>query len=298
MGNSVFRGLGVALVTPFRDDGTIDYASLERLIEYQISGGADFFCLLATTAETPCLTSGERKWLKDFIVKTINGRKPLIMGCGGNCTASVIDELQQTDFSEIDGILSVCPYYNRPTQEGLYQHFKEISKATNLPIILYNVPSRTGVNMEPLTVAQLANDCDNIVAIKEARGCIEQAKELIRLKPDNLDVLSGDDGLTLQMIEYGAVGAISVVGNALPKQISQIIHLSMEGKIEEAQLIDNTLRDIYQLLFVDGNPAGIKSMLSTMNFIYNNLRLPLLPVRPETAKAIEKNMQTLQINIL
>ncbi|MDO4992533.1 MAG: 4-hydroxy-tetrahydrodipicolinate synthase, partial [Prevotellaceae bacterium] len=223
--NNIFRGLGIALVTPFTEDGAVDFESLSRLVDYQLSNGADFFCILATTGETPCLSLEEKAKIKSAIVKQVAGRVPILMGCGGNNTAAVVEELKTGDFAGIDGILSVCPYYNKPSQEGLYQHFKAIADATELPVVLYNVPGRTGINLKPETTCRLAKECNNIVAIKEASGSLEQVDEIIKYKPNDFEVLSGDDALTFPMIACGAVGVISVIGNALPKEFSRMIRL-------------------------------------------------------------------------
>ena len=195
MKQNIFRGLGIALITPFTEQGEVDYEALQRLVEYQIENGADFLCILATTGETPCLSKEERLKI-NFIVSLVKGRLPVVVGCGGNNTAAVVEELKTGDFKGIDGILSVCPYYNKPSQEGLYQHFKAIAGATKLPVILYNVPGRTGVNMKPETTVRLAKDCQNIVAVKEASGNLEQVDEILKNKPDGFAVLSGDDSLT------------------------------------------------------------------------------------------------------
>ena len=203
MVQNIFKGLGIALVTPFNEDFSVDYESLKTLINYQIDSGADFLCILATTGETPCLGADERRRIKELVVDTVGGRVPILMGCGGNCTATVVEELKSYDFKGISGILSVCPYYNKPSQEGLYQHFSAIANATDLPIVLYNVPLRTGVNLKPETTVRLANDFENIVAIKEASGSLEQIDEIIKHKPDDFDVLSGDDALTYQMVPLG-----------------------------------------------------------------------------------------------
>ena len=228
MVQNIFKGLGIALVTPFNEDGTVDYISLIRLVEYQICNGADFLCILATTGETPCLTPEEKIRIKNLIVDKVAGRIPILMGCGGYNTAAVVNELKTGDFRGIDGVLSICPYYNKPSQEGLYQHFKAISDATKLPIVLYNVPGRTGINMKAETTVRLARDCKNIVAIKEASGNLEQVDEIIKNKPRNFDVISGDDALTFPMISCGAVGVISVIGNALPKEFSKMIRLEFK----------------------------------------------------------------------
>ncbi|MBQ0074746.1 MAG: 4-hydroxy-tetrahydrodipicolinate synthase [Prevotella sp.] len=292
---NIFRGLGIALVTPFNDDGSVDYESLQSIIEYQLTNDADFLCILATTGETPCLSSEEHYAVKQFIVKQVAGRVPIVMGCGGNNTAAVVDMLKTYDMSGVDGILSVCPYYNKPSQEGLYQHFKAIAGATKLPVILYNVPGRTGINLKPETTCRLANDCDNIVAIKEASGSIEQVDEIIKLKPSDFEVLSGDDAITFHMIATGAVGVISVIGNALPKEFSRMIRLEFNGEFGAAQKIHHKFTDLYGLLFVDGNPAGVKALMSEMGLLKNNLRLPLVPTRVTTRQRIAEVLRELKL---
>lgn len=295
MVRNIFKGLGIALVTPFNEDGSVDYQSLKRLVEYQLNNGADFLCILVTTSETPTLSKEEKTEIKKFIVELVNGRVPIMIGCGGYNTAAVVEELKTGDFTGIDGILSICPYYNKPSQEGLYQHFKAISAATKLPVILYNVPGRTGVNMTAATTVRLAKDCKNIVAIKEASGNLEQINEIIKNKPSTFDVISGDDALTFPMISCGAVGVISVIGNALPKEFSKMIRLQFKGEYEPARKIHHKFIDLFSLLFVDGNPAGVKAMLHEMGMIKNVLRLPLVPTRISTLQKMSEIMKELKI---
>lgn len=283
------------MVTPFNEDGSVDYDSLIRLVEYQITNGADFFCILATTGETPCLTTEEKHKIKELVVERVAGRVPILMGCGGYNTSAVVNELKTGDFRGIDGVLSICPYYNKPSQEGLYQHFKAISAATDLPVVLYNVPGRTGVNMKAETTTRLARDCKNIVAIKEASGNLEQVDEIIKNKPGDFDVISGDDALTFPMISCGAVGVISVIGNALPKEFSKMIRLEFKGEYEAARKIHHKFTDLFSLLFVDGNPAGVKAMLHEMGMINNVLRLPLVPTRISTLQKMSEIMKELKI---
>jgi 4-hydroxy-tetrahydrodipicolinate synthase len=295
MAHNIFKGLGIALITPFLEDGSVDYKSLIRLVEYQLNSGADFFCILATTGETPTLTADEKQKIKDLIVDLVGGRVPILMGCGGNNTAAIVKELQTGDFRGVDGILSVCPYYNKPSQEGLYQHFKTIAAATQLPVVLYNVPGRTGVNMTAATSVRLARDCSNIVAIKEASGNLEQVDEIIKNGPRGFEVLSGDDALTFPMVSCGAVGAISVIGNALPREFSKMIRLQMRGEYDGARKIHHRFQDLFSLLFVDGNPAGVKAMLHEMGYIENILRLPLVPTRISTLQRMSEIMKELKI---
>ena len=295
MVRNIFKGLGIALITPFCEDGSVDYKSLVRLMEYQLDNGADFFCILATTGETPCLTKDEKQKIKDLVVSTVNGRVPILMGCGGNNTAAVVEDLKTGDFRGIDGVLSVCPYYNKPSQEGLYQHFKAIAAATSLPVVLYNVPGRTGVNLKAETTVRLARDCENIVAIKEASGSLEQVDEIIKNKPKDFAVISGDDALTFPMISCGAEGVISVIGNALPKEFSRMIRLEFKGEYEGARKIHHRFTELFSLLFVDGNPAGVKAMLHEMGFIENVLRLPLVPTRISTLQKMSEILKELKI---
>ncbi len=295
MVQNIFKGLGIALITPFKEDGSVDYDALKRLVQYQLDNGADFFCILATTGETPTLTAEEKKRIKDLVVEVVKGKVPIAIGCGGFNTAAVVEELKTGDFKGIDGILSVCPYYNKPSQEGLYQHFKAIAAATELPVILYNVPGRTGVNMTAETTVRLARDCRNIVAIKEASGKLEQVDEIIKNKPRDFDVISGDDALTFPMVSCGAVGVISVIGNALPKEFSKMIRLQMRGEYDPARKIHHRFIDLFSLLFVDGNPAGVKAMLHEMGFIENVLRLPLVPMRIQNIQRMSDILKELKI---
>ena len=295
MARNIFKGLGVALITPFTKNGEVDYSSLKRLVEYQIQNGADFLCILATTSEAPCLSKEEKQKIKDLIVEINSKRIPLLMGCGGNNTKAMIEELQTLDLTGIDGVLSVCPYYNKPSQEGLYRHFMAISEASPLPVVLYNVPGRTGVNLKPETTVRLANDSKNIVAVKEASGSLEQVDEIIKNKPADFDVLSGDDALTFSMVASGAAGAISVIGNALPKEFSRMIRLEFKGEYEPARKIHHSFTELYSLLFVDGNPAGVKALLHEMGFIENVLRLPLVPTRLTTLQKITNILKALKI---
>ena len=295
MARNIFKGLGIALVTPFTADGEVDYKAIVRLVEYQIQNGADFLCILATTGETPCLSTEEKENIKKLVVDTNRGRLPILMGCGGNNTRAVVEELKTADWTGIDGVLSVCPYYNKPSQEGLYQHFKAIAEASPLPVVLYNVPGRTGINMKSETTVRLARDCENIVAVKEASGSLEQVDEIIKNKPERFDVISGDDALTFSMVASGAAGSISVIGNALPKEVSRMIRREFKGEYEAARTIHHRFTELYSLLFVDGNPAGVKALLHEMGFIENVLRLPLVPTRITTLQKMTEILKTLKI---
>ncbi len=293
MAQNKFRGLGVALITPFQTDGSIDFDALDRLVEYQIKGRADFLCIMGTTAETPTLSREEKRLLKERLVERVAGRVPLLMGCGGNNTAAILDELQNEDWKGIDGVLSVCPYYNKPSQEGLYQHFAAIAKVSPVPVVLYNVPGRTGVNMTAETTLRLAREFENIVAIKEASGNITQMDDIIKNKPQHFDVISGDDGITFPLITLGAVGVISVIGNALPAEFSRMVRLALRGEYSSSLTIHHKFTELFKLLFVDGNPAGVKAMLSEMGMIQNVLRLPLVPTRLTTMEKISQIVREL-----
>lgn len=295
MAHNIFKGLGIALITPFTLEGKVDYKSLRRLLDYQLANGADFLCILATTGEAPCLTKVEKEELTSFIKGVVGGRIPILKYCGGNNTAAVVDEIKTTDWTGIDGILSICPYYNKPSQDGLYQHFKAIAEVSPLPIVLYNVPGRTGINMKAETTVKLAKDFSNIVAIKEASGSLEQVDEIIKNKPDNFDVISGDDALTFSMIASGAAGVISVIGNALPKEFSRMIRLEFNGEYEPARKIHHMFTELYSLLFVDGNPAGCKALLNDMGMIENVLRLPLVPTTITTKQKMADILKELRI---
>ena len=270
-----FSGTGVALITPFNNDLSIDFESLNNLIEHVILGGVDFLVILGTTAETTSLSNKEKIDIIDFIVKINAKRIPLVIGIGGNNTNKVKQEILSRNFSDFDAILSVTPYYNKPSQEGLYRHYREISKISPLPVILYNVPSRTGVNMNYKTTLRLANDFTNIVAIKEASGDIHQIKNILSNKPSNFNVLSGDDALTLEMIYLGATGVISVIGQSHPKEFSEMVDAGLKNDKSKANKIHDDLFKFYHFLYSEGNPSGIKGLLYTMNFCKNILRLPL-----------------------
>ena len=276
------KGMGVALITPFKEDGSVDYDALLRLVDYQLENGTDFLCVLGTTAETPTLTKEEKVKVKRTIIDRVNGRLPILLGVGSNSTQAVVDSVKNDDMTGVDALLVVVPYYNKPSQEGIYQHYKAVAEATDLPIVLYNVPGRTGVNMTAETTLRLANDFENIVAIKEASGNIAQMDEIIKNKPEGFDVISGDDGITFPLITLGAVGVISVLGNAFPREFSRMTQLALEGDYVNALPIHHQFAEMCNLLFVDGNPAGVKAMLSIMGMVENKLRLPLVPARQVT----------------
>ncbi len=289
------KGMGVALITPFNEDESVDFTALSRLVDYQLQNGTDYLVVLGTTAETPTLTEEEKKKIVSFVVDKVNGKIPLVLGVGGNNTRAIVESLKKDQFEGIDAILSVVPYYNKPSQEGIYQHYKAIAAATSLPVILYNVPGRTGVNMTADTTLRLARDFSNIVAIKEASGNITQMDDIIKNKPKNFDVISGDDGITFPLITLGAVGVISVIGNAFPKEFSRMVRLALNGDFANALTIHHSFTELFELLFVDGNPAGVKSMLNMMGYIENVLRLPLIPTRITTYEKIREILRDLNI---
>ena len=289
------KGMGVALITPFKEDESVDYEALGRLVDFQLQNGTDYLVVLGTTAETPTLTEQEKKEIVSMVVSKVRGRIPVVRGGGGNCTRSVVEKLKHDNFDGIDAILSVVPYYNKPSQEGIYQHYKAISEATDLPIILYNVPGRTGVNMTAETTLRVARDFKNVVAVKEASGNITQMDDIIKNKPANFDVISGDDGITFPLITLGAVGVISVIGNAFPKEFSKMVRLALNGDYNNALTIHHRFTELIELLFVDGNPAGAKSILNAMGYIENKLRLPLVPTRITTFEKIRLVLRELSI---
>lgn len=288
------KGMGVALITPFKADKSIDFPALARLLEYQIKNGVDYMVVLGTTAETATLSVEEKAQLRTFISERVAGRVPLVIGIGGNNTKAVIDEIQNTPLDVFSAILSVVPYYNKPSQEGIYQHYSAIANASPLPVILYNVPGRTGVNMLAETTLRLAADFPNkIIGVKEASGNISQMDEIIKKKPDDFMVISGDDGITFPLITLGAVGVISVIGNAFPKEFSRMVRMALEGDYQRALTIHHRFTELFSLLFVDGNPAGVKCLLHAMGMIENELRLPLVPTRITTYQKIRDVLQSL-----
>ena len=286
-----FKGLGVALVTPFMQDGRIDYYALAGIVENLIAGGTDFLCVLGTTAETPTLTSDERLSVTKFVISEVNGRIPIMVGCSSNCTATVVEQIKLYQMDGIDGILSAVPYYNKPSQEGIYRHFAEIAKASAKPIILYNVPGRTGVNMTAETTLRIAHDFKNVIGVKEASGKIEQIEQLTAGAPDTFKVIVGDDSLAMEAIRNGATGVISVIGNAIPARYGKLVHLSMEGRFDEAEVIQKQLEPLYGLMFREGNPCGVKAVMSDRGMLENVMRLPLVPVSDALHKEILKGFK-------
>lgn len=269
-------GTGVALVTPFNDDKSVDFKGLERLVTFQIENGVNYLVVLGTTGEPATLTAEEKEQVKSTIIKANNGRLPLVIGIGGNNTMNVVNEIKTSDLSAFCAILSVSPYYNKPTQEGIYQHFKVISEASPLPIIVYNVPGRTGKNLEPKTVLRLANDFKNIVAVKEAAGDIVQAMRIIQYKPKDFMVISGDDMIALPMVLAGGSGVISVIGQGLPKDFSEMIQQGLIGNVEKASELHYKLMNSIDYIFEECNPSGIKALLNSINICSENVRLPLV----------------------
>lgn len=281
-------GTGVALVTPFKKDFSVDTDALAKIVNFQVDNGIEYLVVLGTTAESATLNESEKQLVIDTIVSANNGRLPLVLGVGGNDTASVVSELKSKDLSQFTAILSVSPYYNKPTQEGIYQHFKAIAQASPLPVILYNVPGRTASNMLPSTVIRLANDFKNIVAIKEAAGDMVQAMKIIQNKPKDFLVISGDDMITLPMVLAGGSGVISVIGEGFPKQFSEMVRLGLNRKVEEAYKLHYLFADSIDMIFEQGNPAGIKEVFKTLGLSENTVRLPLVNVEEGLASRIQE----------
>lgn len=275
------KGTGVALITPFKEDKSVDVEALKNLVEYQIENNIDYIVVLGTTAESATLSTEEKELIKSTIVEKNDGRIPLVLGMGSNNTQALVEEIKATDFDGFDAILSVSPYYNKPTQEGIYQHFQAVSKASDLPIILYNVPGRTSSNMEVETVARLARDFDNIIGIKEAKGDLVQAMQMISATPEGFLVISGDDMITLPMVLAGGAGVISVIGEGFPQEFSEMVNLGLERKVDEAFKIHHKIAPAINLIFAEGNPAGIKSVFEMKGLCKNELRLPLVKASEE-----------------
>lgn len=290
-----FQGAGVALLTPFKEDLSIDYSALGRIVDNLIKNGIDFLVVLGTTAETATLSAEEKQAIIDFVGKRIAGRIPMVVGVGGNHTQAVIDSFNHMDLSKADAILSVVPYYNKPTQEGIFQHFMAIEKASPLPIILYNVPGRTALNMTAETTLRLAYTSDKFIGTKEASGNLAEITKILKNKPNGFVVLSGDDCLTLPIMSLGGEGVISVSGNVVPKMISSLTKSALEGDYRTAAAINLKLYTLTDALFTDGNPAGAKAALSSINMMENYLRLPLVPVSPKTYSILAREMKELAL---
>lgn len=283
-----FRGTGVAIITPFKNDSSIDFSALGRVVNHVINGGVNYIVVLGTTGESVTLTKDEKKAIISYVVEVTDNRVPLVVGIGGNSTQEVINCIRHSNLTGIEGILSVAPYYNKPNQRGLFQHFKAIANSTSIPVILYNVPGRTCSNISSDTCLELANVCENIVGIKEASGDMAQIMRIIKNKPDNFNVISGDDLMTIPIIASGGSGVISVLANAFPLATSELVTNSLKSNFKSAREIQLRYLEMIELLFIDGNPAGVKAMLSMMNLCLNTLRLPLVPVNRTIYMRIQK----------
>lgn len=286
-----FKGTGVAIVTPFKNDFSIDFAALGRVINHVISGGVNYIVALGTTGESVTLSKDEKKAIVSYVVETIDNRVPLIVGIGGNNTQEIITSVRHSNLTGVDGILSVAPYYNKPSQKGLFQHFKAIATSSPLPLIIYNVPGRTSCNISSETCLELAHECENIIAIKEASGDINQIMRIIKGKPDTFSVISGDDMMTIPIIAAGGSGVISVLANAFPSQTSELINNSLKSNFKTAREIQFRFLEMIDLLFIDGNPSGVKAMLNIMDICQNMLRLPLVPVSRPVYTRIQKAIE-------
>ena len=282
-----FHGTGVAIITPFNDDLTVDHTALSNLVNFNIENGTDYIVICGTTGESVTITKAEKKDIIQTIIKANGGRVPLVLGIGGNNTATVVDEIKSTDLSNIDALLSVSPYYSKPQQEGVYQHFKAVSEASPIDVILYNVPGRTSSNMSTETTLRLANDFSNIIAVKEAGNNVHQYLKLLRDKPEDFLIISGDDDLVLGVVLAGGAGVISVLGQALPKQFTKMINLGLEGKAKEAYDIHFRLMDMTSLIFSENNPAGIKAVLEALDLSKSTVRLPLVEASNELKQNIK-----------
>ncbi|WP_199138377.1 4-hydroxy-tetrahydrodipicolinate synthase [Pedobacter sp. ASV12] len=288
-----FHGTGVALVTPFNTDGTVDYQGLKKLINHLVDGGIDYLVSLGTTGETATLSKDEKKKVWDFTAEINNGRLPLVAGIGGNDTLNIAEAIKSFENNQYSAVLSVSPYYNKPTQEGIYQHYKYLSEQSELPIILYNVPGRTGSNMSPETTCRLAHDFKNVIATKEASGSFDQFNQIMRDKPADFMLISGDDPIALPMISIGAVGVISVVGNALPQQLSGMVRLALQGDYKAALPMHLSLLEITRLMFAEGNPAGVKAVLKQLNICGDEVRLPLVKATEALNKSLAQQVENL-----
>jgi 4-hydroxy-tetrahydrodipicolinate synthase len=286
-----FYGTGIALVTPFKTDGSVDHSGLKNIIDYVISGGVDYLVSLGTTGEAATLDAAEKKAVWKTTVEHTAGRVPLIAGIGGNNTSAILNELKEFDIDGFDAILSVSPYYSKPSQEGIYQHYKAIAETSPLPVLLYNVPGRTSMNMSAATIIRLAHDLDNIIGVKDACGNFDQFSQILRDKPDDFLLISGDDGVALPLVSMGAAGVISVIGNAVPDAFSTLIRMALSGKFEEARPLHLNLIEFTNLAFIEGNPAGVKSALKLLGKCEDILRLPLVRVSEETRTRIEKELR-------
>ena len=288
-------GMGVVLITPFQTNGEVDYPALSRLVDFQLQNDTDYLLVLGTNAETATLTIPEQKEITRFVIEKVEKRIPIVLGISGNNTKAVVERLKTEDTEGVDAILSVVPYYNKPSQEGIYQHYKAIAQAASLPIVLYNVPGRTVANMTAETTLRLAREFDNVIAVKEASGNMAQIGTIIKYKPGDFQVISGDDGMTLPLIALGAAGVISVIGNAFPKEFGKMVHLALSGDYANALSLHYRFLELFDLLFADGSPAGVKSILSMTGYIENELRLPLVPISSATYEKIRNVLKELKV---
>ena len=286
-----FVGTGVALITPFKEDLSVDTQALANLVKDQIVNGIEYLVVLGTTAESATLTQDDKELIKHTVIKANAGKLPLMLGIGGNNTSAVVEELKTTNLDGFDAILSVSPYYNKPTQEGIYRHFKAVSQASPLPVVLYNVPGRTSSNVLPETVNRIARECDNIIGVKEAAGDIVQAMKLISMVPDDFKVISGDDMITLPMTLAGGKGVISVIGQGLPREFSDMVRAGLSGNVKEAYDLHYRIAPSIDLIFAEGNPAGIKALLAKKGLVSNNLRLPLVEASEALTSRINNFME-------
>jgi 4-hydroxy-tetrahydrodipicolinate synthase len=290
-----FHGTGVAIITPFKSDRSVDHAALKTVIDHMINGGVEYIVSLGTTGESAALNDDEKRAVWDTTISHVNKRVPLVAGIGGNNTSEVLNDLKKFDSNGFDAVLSVCPYYNKPTQEGIYQHYKAIAEESTLPIILYNVPGRTGVNMTAETTLRLAYDCKNVIAMKEASGNFDQFNKIIKDKPEDFLFISGDDAIALPLISMGAVGVISVIGNALPGIFSTMVRMCLDGKFIEAQPLHHSLTEFISLCFVEGNPGGVKSAMKMMGICEDYMRLPLFKISEQTENKIKDQLELLNM---
>jgi len=286
-----FKGTGIAIVTPFKNDSSIDFNALGRVINHVIAGGINYIVVLGTTGESVTLTKDEKRAIISYVLETVDGRLPLVVGIGGNNTQEVVNSIRHTNLTGIEGLLSVAPYYNKPSQRGLVQHFKAIATCSPLPVILYNVPGRTGCNISADTCLELAHECENIVGVKEASGDMAQIMKIIKGKPENFSVISGDDMLTIPVISAGGIGVISVLGNAFPAACAELVNHALKNNFKLAREIQFKYLEMIELLFTEGNPSGVKAIMSVMNLCENILRLPLVPVSRGTMTRIQKAVE-------
>jgi len=288
-----FKGTGVAIITPFKQDGSIDFNSLQKVIEHTIKGGVDYIVVLGTTGESAVLSKDEKQAVIDFVIETVNKRVKIVVGIGGNNTYEIAKTIEKTNFKGIDAVLSVSPYYNKPNQKGIFEHYKTIASACFVPMIIYNVPGRTSMNITADTTLKIANEIKNVIAMKEASGNFSQCMKIIKNKPKDFLVISGDDALTLPLVALGADGVISVVSNAFPKEFSDMVSFALDGNFTEAAKLHYKLFDIIDLLFADGSPGGVKAALEILGLAKNSLRLPLVPVNIDVYNQLKNKINEL-----